>query len=49
MSHISGDREYTRAEYISDAKRDETKVKRLAKIMPMIQEGKGLNDKYRNC
>lgn len=38
-------REY--AEYISDAKRDETKVKRLAKIMPMIASGKGLNDKYR--
>lgn len=40
-------REY--AEYIADAKRQETKLKRLEKILPMIQEGQGLNDKYRNC
>ena len=40
-------REY--AEYIADAKREETKVKRLEKILPMIIAGKGLNDKYRNC
>ena len=40
-------REY--AEYIADAKRDETKIKRIAKIMPMIVAGKGLNDKYRDC
>ena len=39
-------REYV--EYIAAAKRDETKVKRLAKIIPMIVAGKGLNDKYRN-
>lgn len=38
-------REY--ADYIADAKRDETKVKRLKKIMPMIVSGAGLNDKYR--
>ena len=35
------------AEYISNAKRAETKVKRLAKILPMIKQGVGLNDKYR--
>lgn len=40
-------REY--AEYIAEAKRDETKAKRLEKIIPMIVAGKGLNDKYRNC
>lgn len=40
-------REY--AEYIADAKREETKASRIAKIIPMIKEGKGLNDKYRNC
>ena len=40
-------REY--ADYISDAKRPETKQKRLEKILPMIQEGMGLHDKYRNC
>lgn len=38
-------REYT--DYIADAKRDDTKQKRLAKILPMIQSGCGLNDKYR--
>lgn len=37
-------REY--AEYISQAKREETKLNRLEKIIPMIKEGKGLNDKY---
>jgi len=39
-------REYTT--YIADAKRDETKAKRLEKILPMIEEGIGMNDKYRN-
>ena len=40
-------REYTT--YIADAKRDETKAKRLEKILPMIEEGIGMNDKYRKC
>ena len=34
-------------EYIEIAKRAVTKQDRLAKIIPMIREGKGLNDKYR--
>ncbi|MEL6712245.1 MAG: YdeI/OmpD-associated family protein [Planctomycetota bacterium] len=38
-------REY--AEYISEAKREATKEKRIEKILPMIQGGVGLNDKYR--
>jgi len=38
-------REY--AEYISEAKRADTKRKRLEKIIPMIKEKIGLNDKYR--
>ena len=38
-------REY--AEYVSSAKRDETKQKRLQKILPMITAGLGLHDKYR--
>jgi len=38
-------REY--AEHISLAKRDETKAKRLDKILPMIKAGIGLGDKYR--
>lgn len=40
-------REY--AEYIASAKRAETKQSRIEKILPMIFEGIGLNDKYRNC
>ncbi len=38
-------REY--ADYIADAKRDDTKARRLEKILPMILAGQGLNDKYR--
>ncbi|HZJ35900.1 MAG TPA: YdeI/OmpD-associated family protein [Gillisia sp.] len=40
-------REY--AEYITEAKRNETKQKRIEKIIPMIKVGIGLNDKYKNC
>ena len=40
-------REY--AEYISTAKRAETKQSHLNKIIPMISKGIGLNDKYKNC
>ena len=40
-------REY--AEYIALAKQDKTKASRLEKILPMIEQGIGLNDKYRNC
>ena len=40
-------REY--AEYIGEAKREDTQQKRLVKIGPMILEGKGLHDKYKNC
>lgn len=37
------------AEHISEAKRESTKQSRLEKIIPMILEGKGLYDKYKNC
>jgi uncharacterized protein YdeI (YjbR/CyaY-like superfamily) len=40
-------REY--ADYISEAKREETKQRRIEKILPMIEDGVGLNDRYRNC
>ncbi len=40
-------REY--ADYISEAKREATKESRLQKIIPMVTEGKGLHDKYKNC
>lgn len=35
------------AEYISEAKQEKTKVTRIEKILPMIADGRGLNDKYR--
>ncbi len=35
------------AEYIETAKRPETKMQRLEKIIPMIREGRGLNDRYK--
>lgn len=37
------------AEHIGEAKREETRVNRLKKSIPIILEGKGLHDKYRNC
>ena len=40
-------REY--ADHVGDAKREETRLRRVEKIIPMILEGKGLHDKYRNC
>ena len=44
---LSKQREY--ADHINEAKRTETKQKRLEKIIPMILEKVGLHDKYRNC
>ncbi|MFD2203096.1 YdeI/OmpD-associated family protein [Shivajiella indica] len=35
------------AEYISSAKREQTRLERLEKIKPMVLEGVGLNDKYK--
>lgn len=43
---LSCKREY--ADYIFEAKKEETKLNRLEKIKPMILSKKGLNDKYRN-
>ena len=40
-------REY--ANYITEAKREQTKLKRLEKIIPMILNRVGLHDKYKNC
>lgn len=40
-------REY--ADHIASAKRAETKTSRIEKIVPMVTEGKGLHDKYKNC
>ena len=38
-------REYN--EHIASAKREATQQSRLAKILPMVLDGKGLNDRYR--
>ncbi len=38
-------REY--ADYVAEAKRDDTKLRRIEKILPMIAAGAGLNDKYK--
>jgi len=35
------------ADYITSAKQDSTKQRRLEKIVPLIQSGIGLNDKYK--
>ena len=35
------------AEHVAEAKREETRKKRLEKILPMILAGQGLHDKYR--
>ncbi|MDO7172678.1 YdeI/OmpD-associated family protein [Mariniflexile sp. AS56] len=43
----SKQREY--CAFITDAKRDATKQTRLEKITPMILQGVGLHDKYKNC
>ncbi len=40
-------REY--CDYIANAKREATKQARLEKIVPMILQNIGLNDKYKNC
>lgn len=38
-------REY--AEFVASARREDTKQSRIAKILPMIESGVGLNDRYR--
>lgn len=40
-------REY--ADHIAEAKREATRLSRLEKSTPMILEGVGLHDKYKNC
>jgi len=43
---LSKKREY--AEYVGSAKREETRQQRLEKVVPLIREGIGLNDRYKN-
>ena len=37
------------ADYISEAKKEETRLSRLEKCIPLIIEGKGLHNKYKKC
>ena len=37
------------SEYIYEAKRAETKAKRIEKIIPLIENSIGLHDNYKNC
>lgn len=46
FSQLSPGKQREYCEYISQAKRQETKEARIQKILPLILEGKGLNDKY---
>ncbi|RXG15474.1 putative protein YdeI (YjbR/CyaY-like superfamily) [Leeuwenhoekiella aestuarii] len=37
------------AEHVGSAKQEKTRLSRLEKATPLILEGKGLHDKYKNC
>lgn len=47
FGELSASRQRGYAEYIADAKRAETKIKRLAKIMPLIEKGVAIEELYR--
>jgi len=47
FSELTPGRQRDYVEYISSAKRAETKRSRVEKILPMIKSGAGLHDKYR--
>lgn len=47
FDNLTPGRQKEYAEYLAEAKRSETRLKRLEKIIPMIRSGIGLNDKYR--
>ncbi|NNK87655.1 MAG: hypothetical protein HKO90_05185 [Flavobacteriaceae bacterium] len=49
FAKLTGYKQREYCEYISSAKRETTKKTRLEKIIPMIEQGIGLNDKYKNC
>ena len=49
FSNLTPGRQREYADYISEAKQEATRQKRLEKIIPMIKNGIGLNDKYKNC
>ena len=45
--HFTIGRQREFAEYISEAKQEKTRQMRLQKVIPLIQQTVGLNDKYR--
>lgn len=47
FNKLSVSRQNEYSEYIDTAKQEKTRLSRLQKILPMIEEGKGLNDRYR--
>ncbi|NHF57874.1 hypothetical protein FK220_000875 [Flavobacteriaceae bacterium TP-CH-4] len=47
FENLSPSKQKEYAEFISTAKRTQTRQSRLKKILPMILDGKGLNDHYR--
>jgi uncharacterized protein YdeI (YjbR/CyaY-like superfamily) len=47
FQRLSRGRQREYADYIHEAKQEATRQSRLAKILPMILEGRGLNDRYR--
>jgi uncharacterized protein YdeI (YjbR/CyaY-like superfamily) len=44
---FSSYKQYEFLEYVESAKQEKTKLSRIEKIIPMILDNKGLNDKYR--
>lgn len=47
FSQLTPGRQREYADYVAEAKRDATKLSRIEKILPMIEAGQGLHDKYR--
>lgn len=49
FNNLTPGRQKEYSQYITEAKREATKLSRLEKITPMIYKGIGLYDKYKNC
>ena len=49
FSKLSPGKQREYSEHISSAKREATQISRLEKCIPLILDGKGLYDKYKNC
>lgn len=47
FSRLSPAKKRAYKEYIAEAKREDTKLRRIKKILPMILDGQGLHDKYK--